>query len=168
MSAVLKPKETVPAFGQALTVDFTQNEFFPGWAAKQLKIERSYFGECSTIAVWRGKELCAVAVYSACNGINCEFTLAASTFSWLRRPILKIMAAYPFQQLGCRRMTLLVKAQNARVQNLARRLHFVREGCLREFFPDGDDCHVYGLSRKEYFETVTLNAIPKKAVRKRN
>lgn len=137
-----------------LILEFEQNEFYPRWAAEQLKIDRSYFGECSTITVFRGKKLVAVAVYSAFNGVNCEFTMAALSLSWLRKPILKVLAAYPFKSLGCKRMTLLVKANNAKVRNLSGRMHFVQEGYLREFYPDGDGCFVFGLTRKDYDEVI--------------
>lgn len=137
-----------------LIIEFGQHEFYPRWAAEQLKIDRSYFGECSTISIFRGKKLVAVAVYSSFNGVNCEFSLAAISMSWIRKPIIKILAAYPFKSLGCRRLTFLVREHNQKVKRLADRLHFKQEGFLREFYPDGGGCYVYGVTHKDYIEVT--------------
>lgn len=118
------------------------------WAAKLLKIDPNYFGECTTIAVAGPRP--AVVVYSRYNGINCEVTVAAMGIGWLRKPILSVLLAYPFKQLGCRRITLVITDTNQRTQRAARHVGFMHEGYLREFMDNGEGCHLYGMTKTEY------------------
>lgn len=132
-----------------MILDFEQHDVYPLWAAKQLDIDREYFGNCSTIAVWNGAKICAVVVYSSFNGVNCEVTVAANSKWWVRKSVMDILFKYPFEQLGCKRITLLVRETNQPVIRLAEKLGFSREGMLREFYPDGDACIVLGALRSE-------------------
>ena len=121
------------------------------WASNLLKIKPDYFGECTTIAVTGPRP--AVIVYSRYNGINCEVTVAATGSNWLRTPILKVLLAYPFKQLGCRRITLLISDTNERTRKAAQHVGFTHEGYLREFMENGEGCHIFSLTRQEYEES---------------
>lgn len=127
------------------TLDFEQNPAYPQWAANLLDINRGYFGNCSTIAVWNKQKLCTVVVYSSFNGINCEVTVASTNKWWLRKDILKILFKYPFEDLGCRRLTLLIKKDNELVRRTCEKCGFLHEGTLRKFYNDGSDCMIYGI-----------------------
>lgn len=145
MSAVLKETKH-----RGCTIDFEQNEFYPQWVAQQLKINRSYFGRCTTIAVWRSGRICAVIVYSSFNGVNCEVTVAATSAHWAIRDIMHILKKYPFEQLNCRRLTLLIDSTNKRVARLVEKIGFLHEGTLRKYMEDGHDCLVYGLLKEDW------------------
>ena len=132
-----------------ISLDFEQDEAYPQWAAAALNIDRGYFGNCSTISVWSGNEICAVVIYSSHNGINCEVTVAATSKWWLRKSTLNILMKYPFYQLGCQRITLLIRQDNALTQRACEKVGFEREGCLRNFYPDGSNCLIYGLLKSE-------------------
>lgn len=136
-----------------MILDFSQKEEYPVWAAQKLKIDREYFGRCSTISVYNKTGLVAVVVYSSYNGVNCEATVAASSKWWLRKEVMSILMKYPFEQLGCTRITLLIKEFNDSVLGLAEKLGFRMEGRLRQFYPDGTDCIVFGLLRSERLES---------------
>ncbi len=132
-----------------ISIDFEQRPEYPQWAADHLKIDREYFGKCSTISVLSGNQITAVVVYSAVNGINCEVTVAATKKWWLRKDVMRILMKYPFDQLGCQRITLLIRQDNRPVIGLCEKLGFKQEGRLREFYPDGLDCLVLGLLKSE-------------------
>lgn len=131
------------------TLDFEQNPVYPQWAANLLDINRGYFGNCSTIAVWNKQKLCTVVVYSSFNGINCEVTVASTNKWWLRKDILKILFKYPFDELGCRRTTLLVREDKKSVLRLVENMGFVREGCIRQLNDDGTNCIILGMLNSE-------------------
>lgn len=131
------------------TLDFEQRPEYPQWVADKLKINREYFGKCSTIAIWNDKKICAIAVYSSFNGINIEFTIAAASKWWIRKDIMRLLMKYAFEQLGCRRITSLVRKDNELVINLSKKVGFQIEGCLREFYPDRTDCLVFGMLNTE-------------------
>ena len=132
-----------------ISVDFTQNEFYPHWAANMLQINRNYFGNCRTITFWKKNNLLSVAVYSNYNGINCELTVAAYSKWWARKDVIKMILKYPFEQLGCRRVTLLVRDDNHGIMRLVKRFGFEKEGQLREFFEHGEDCLIFGMLKPE-------------------
>lgn len=132
-----------------ISLDFNQDPVYPQLAAAWLEIDREYFGKCSTISVWSGDKISAIAVYSSFNDINCEITVAANSKWWARKDVINVLLKYPFDQLGCQRTTLLIRESNQPVLQLAEKIGFTREGCLRQFYPDGSNCIVFGLLKSE-------------------
>jgi hypothetical protein len=77
---------------------------------------------------------------------------------WLCRAFLGEGFRYPFEQLGCRRVTGLVPARNEAAQRFDAHLGFKQEGRVRGILPDGDDLIIYGMLREECrFLKVGLN-----------
>ena len=77
---------------------------------------------------------------------------------WLNRVFLGEGFRYPFEQLGCRRVTGLVPAKNLAAQRFDEHLGFVYEGRVRQVLPNGDDLLIYGMLREECrFLKVGLN-----------
>lgn len=68
---------------------------------------------------------------------------------WLCRHFLGEGFRYPFEQLGCRRVTGLVPSRNEIAQSFDEHLGFVREGVVRKILPNGDDLIIYGMLREE-------------------
>lgn len=132
-----------------LQLDFEQRPEYPIWAAKVIDIDRGYFGHCTTIAALKNNQVNAVCVYSSYNGVNCEISVAALSKWWLRKDIVNLWMDYPFNQLGCKRMTLLIKQDNQHVIELAKKLGFKQEGMLRQMYHDDSDCIVFGLLKSE-------------------
>lgn len=127
-----------------MIIDFTQKEEFLSWASRKLRIDKEYFGNCSTITITHREKILAVAIYSSFNGINCEVSVAADSKWWLRENILEVLFKYPFEQLQCKRITLLIRETNKSVVNLVKKIGFEQEGRLKMFYPDGDNCLVFG------------------------
>lgn len=67
---------------------------------------------------------------------------------WATRPVLRAIFAYPFLQLGVRRVTALVATGNTASRSLVESLGWTREGLMRDALP-GDDLIVYGMTRAE-------------------
>lgn len=68
---------------------------------------------------------------------------------WLSKAYLGECFRYPFEQLGCARVTGLVPARNEVAQGFDEHLGFVLEGRVRRILPDGDDLIIYGMLREE-------------------
>lgn len=64
------------------------------------------------------------------------------------RRLLGICARYVFRQLGCDRLTIKVRADNAAMLSLAPRLGFVHEGTMRAAH-HGLDVWIFGMLRHE-------------------
>ena len=79
---------------------------------------------------------------------NCQLSFAASRATWATKGSIAAMLAYPFGQLGCRRVTTFIARSNARAIRFNLGLGFKQEGCVRFGF-GGEDALVFGLLREE-------------------
>lgn len=68
---------------------------------------------------------------------------------WITPAFLGAVFRYPFIQLGCRRVTGLVRADNFAAQRFDEHLGFRREGMMREGTTDGCDLILYGMLKSE-------------------
>lgn len=68
---------------------------------------------------------------------------------WITPAFLAATFRYPFIQLGCRRVTGLVRADNGDAQRFDEHLGFRREGVMREGTNDGCDLILYGMLKSE-------------------
>lgn len=69
--------------------------------------------------------------------------------NWLTPTKLKAMFSYPFEELGCNRITMRVDRINKHARDVVRRLGFKEEGNLREALGPGRDLIVYGMLKRE-------------------
>ena len=81
------------------------------------------------------------------NGIM--MNVAGGYKGWINRAFLRAAFAYPFKQLGCTRVSGLVRADNYAAQQFDERLGFKREGLVRRGDDDGTDLIMYGMLREE-------------------
>jgi RimJ/RimL family protein N-acetyltransferase len=79
----------------------------------------------------------------------CDISMSfAGEGNWLTRRFLRAMFAYPFLQLGVKRVTGHVAVDNEKSLRLAARLGGKREGLMREASPSGDVVF-FGMLRSE-------------------
>ena len=126
---------------------FEQNPVLRDWLCQRLEIPRLQ-QDSKTIAVIDEARILAVVAYSAFNGHDCQVSVAGEGH-WLSRYTIPVFFKYPFNQLGCRRMTAFCRDSNDRVQRFAVKFGFKREGILRSYFEDGADCHIFGLLKED-------------------
>lgn len=79
-----------------------------------------------------------------------EMTCAGEP-GWLSKDAVKAFFVYPFQQIGCHRVTSLVPRKNKPSRTLAERLGFKLEGVIREGFVGAttQDAMLYGLLKSD-------------------
>ena len=77
------------------------------------------------------------------------WTIYCNNRHWCNRKILRQMFAMVFQNMDCRRISLLVSKSNSQSLNFVQRLGFKIEGVLRKFRENGDDCYILGMLREE-------------------
>jgi RimJ/RimL family protein N-acetyltransferase len=97
----------------------------------------------------RGKIIAGLAVHRLLPHYkSCEITFASSTPLWATKNSMRAMLAYPFVQLGLRRIMSVIAESNTRAIRVNEHLGFKHEGRLR--FGCGDeDALIYGLLREE-------------------
>lgn len=109
------------------------------------------FGPCAALGV-EGKSgaLIGGVVFSnwqpSCRSIEASF--ASDTPRWLTRGLIAQIMAYPFDQLGCQRVTAITPRKAKAARRFLDAFGFKREGLVRKGFGD-DDAVVSGLLRRE-------------------
>lgn len=81
----------------------------------------------------------AVVLYHGFNGANIDAHIAITAGSrGLTRAFLRLIFAYPFGQLGCKRITANLSSLNTTSLDLCQRLGFTHEATLKDALPDSD------------------------------
>ena len=117
------------------------------WVRRELGMATD-FGPSVAIGAVCEDKLIAGVVYYCYRHPNIEMAVAAISPRWANKTTLKGFFDYPFNQLGCSRVTVLVDADNEQVRRFDERLGFVYEGTLREANPNGDAA-MYGMLKSE-------------------
>lgn len=124
---------------------YGHNREIAAWVAQKIGIDD--FGECVAIGLAKeGKIICGV-VYNNYRDGNIEMSIATTDPRWATRRTLNAFYAYPFIQLGCRRVTVIIRNQS--IVTFLKRLGHVYEGTVRQCFSNGDDGHIYGMLKSE-------------------
>lgn len=114
-----------------------------GWIAARVESCESLDGAVAFAAVRDGRLVGGIA-FTEFRGRDIRVTVAGEG-AWLSRRLLRTAFAYAFRDLGCRRISAMVKRGNVASRNLVKRLGFRLEGRHPGFFEDGDILCSYGL-----------------------
>jgi RimJ/RimL family protein N-acetyltransferase len=77
------------------------------------------------------------------------WTVWSNDKHWCNRTMLRQMFHKAFVEMDCKRINILVNVNNQRSLNFVERLGFVREGRLRQYDDNGEDCYFLGMLREE-------------------
>lgn len=94
-----------------------------------------------------GAVVCGV-IYDNYTKDDIRMHVAASHVCWCRPQYLRVFFDYPFNQLGCRRVTGIVHEDNLLARQVDEKLGFVQEGRIRQAFANKDGI-LYGMLRDE-------------------
>ena len=93
----------------------------------------------------------AVVMYHNYRKTDIEIVFACEPGGrWAHRDLMKMAINYPFDQLGCSRITALCRKDNKKVRKLMYQVGFKQEGKIRRADDDGADLFIYGLLPEEY------------------
>ena len=103
-----------------------------------------------SIGLERDGVLVAAVVYEGFNGANVWMHVAAQPGSrWMTREYLRYCFAYPFNEMGVKRISGYVSASNAQARRLDEHLGFKPEAVLHGAAPDGGDVILYAMWRED-------------------
>ena len=129
---------------------------YPGyltWAAERIGIAR-WPDDSKGLRVTRDGQIKAVLVYNTFMDETCCIHIATDgKRDWANRGILFGIFAYPFLQLGLRRVTAPIASRNIASQILVIKLGFQFEGRLIGARRDNDDEILFGMLRERCFWT---------------
>jgi RimJ/RimL family protein N-acetyltransferase len=110
------------------------------------------FGSCAAIGVADAAgQLVGGVVYHNYSPItrNIELSFASTTPKWLTRSLIRALLSYPFDQLGCNRITGVTPRRATSARRFLDKFGFKREGVVRRGFGN-DHAIISGLLRKEW------------------
>lgn len=118
------------------------------WAAERIGVQQ-FRRDAYAIGLERDGEVVAVVVFDTFSDCDCNIHIASDgTSRWMNRALLAATFAYPFLQLGFRRITGLVAEDNQQALALNEHLGFQREGYHPEGAGEGVAMITMGLLKK--------------------
>lgn len=102
------------------------------------RFELADFGPAVGIG-WASPDIIGAVAYNGFTRTNiCMHVASDGKCRWLSRTFLKAVFRYPFNTLGCKRVTGVVEASNARALDFDLRLGFELEATMKDACESGD------------------------------
>ena len=109
---------------------------------------RPWHGGYRALGVIRRGVLVGGAVYHDYRGFDIMVSVAFDRIGWALPGTLRALFAYPFLDLGCKRMTALTARKNKPARKLLTDLGFHLEGTMKYGIDGFDDACLYGMTRE--------------------
>lgn len=127
---------------------FGADDLVTRWVAKRIPGFRPAASQ-RALGVIAGDSLVAGVVFDNFNGIHVEASIAADeTGRWASRRTLFALFDYPFRQLNCLAISVVVPSSNVISLNLATKLGFEPEAIVRFAAHDGSSLIILKLLRE--------------------
>lgn len=97
----------------------------------------------------RDGELVAGVVYEGYNGVNVWMHVAIAPGTLLTRDYIRYCFQYPFDELGCKRVSGYVEASNTAARRFDEHIGFKQEAVLKGAATDGGDVILYVMRRED-------------------
>ncbi|WP_141339700.1 GNAT family protein [Bradyrhizobium sp. USDA 3458] len=107
------------------------------------------FGSCVAIGVVRRGVLLGGAVFHNFRGHDIEMSAAFDRPDWCLPGTMRGLYDYPFNQLGCTRMTTITARGNKHAREIDERMGFKLEGVIRKGISPTEDAFVFGMLKSE-------------------
>ena len=89
-------------------------------------------------------------IYHRFRGFDVEISGAAQSPKWAQRGVVHALLHYPFEQMGCERVTMLTARRNKRLGKLLRFLGFTQEGTHPKAYDGHWDALSWGMIRDDW------------------
>lgn len=134
-------------------LDNEREHYVRYWVEMQLGLRKDALFPGTAIGVaLNGKMVCGV-VYADHQempfGNDIRLNIAATDPRWATKKNIGFLLGFPFNQLGCRRVTAIVARSNKRCRRFIEGIGFVPEGRIRHGFDGRQHALVYGLLKEE-------------------
>lgn len=119
------------------------------WVSSKIYGRDRFPPDAPSIGLLENGRIVGGVVYTMYTGNGIMMNVAGGYKGWINRAFIRAAFAYPFKQLGCTRVSGLVRVDNFAAQKFDERLGFKREGLVRRGDDDGTDLIMYGMLREE-------------------
>lgn len=117
--------------------------------ARILHMRNLSWGDYTTLGVVRRGKLVGGVVYYAWRGFDIQIAAAFDQTNWALPGTLRALCAYPFNDLGCQRVTAVTSRKNKIARAMLSKAGFRFEGVIRRGLDGVADGFVYGLLKRE-------------------
>ena len=124
-----------------MMVLYGHTEFVRGWVRERIEVMRgAEFGPSTALGVMDGKRLIAGVVFHDWQPWfkSIQVSCAAESPKWARRGILAEILAYPYSQLGVKRIVSITAADDDRTRRFLEGIGMTLEGIGVEAFGEKD------------------------------
>lgn len=116
------------------------------WVCTGLGESLDWVGRNVTMGVILDGRLIAGIIFNDVrHGRDVWLTIYSTDKRWCCRRVLRAVFNLAFDVMDCKRVSLFVSKDNEPSIKLVEGLGFVREGLLRQYRDNGQDCYVYGM-----------------------
>ena len=120
------------------------------WVCDGLNEDTDWVGQNITMGIELDGELIAGIIFNNIRpNLDVWLTIYSTNRRWCNRRVLRAIFGLAFDEMGSRRVSLCVSKDNEAIKKLVEGLGFVREGLLRQYRDNGNDCIVYGMLKNE-------------------
>lgn len=120
------------------------------WVCDGLGESTSWIGQNATMGVLLNQKLIAGVIFNDIRpNVDAWLTIYSTDKRWCIKRVLKCVFGLVFNEMKCRRASVLVSKDNSKSLDMCKRLGFKIEGLLRQYRDNGDDCYVMGMLNEE-------------------
>ena len=146
MQSQLKHQESEALVGDVL---FGADALVAELVRTRMPFTRPSFGPCTALGVVKNNTLVGGVVYHNFVGFNLEVSLAFDDPRWCSRATLRTLFNYPFNQLGCVRITCITSKKNKKTRRLCEGVGWKLEGIHAKAYDGVETAVSYGMLRED-------------------
>ena len=120
------------------------------WICDGLGEDTDWVGDSYTFGIeYRGQIVGGIIMNNYRKDLDVWLTIYSTSPHWCSKSVLKYIFTTCFETLNCKRVNIFVSKDNQKSLNLCTRLGFKKEGLLRQYRENGQDCFIMGMLKKE-------------------
>lgn len=120
------------------------------WICDGLGENTDWVGDNYTFGIsYKGKMVAGLIFNNYRANLDLWMTIYSTSPKWCSKSVLKYIFTTCFVTLNCKRANVFVSKDNHKSLSLCERLGFKKEGLLRQYRENGDDCYILGMLKQE-------------------
>lgn len=120
------------------------------WICDGLGENTDWIGDSYTFGIcYCGRMVGGIIMNDYRKDLDVWLTIYSVSPRWCSKSVLKYIFKTCFETLNCKRVNVFISKDNSKSLSLCERLGFVKEGLLRQYRENGQDCYILGMLKRE-------------------
>jgi len=120
------------------------------WICDGLGENTDWIGDSYTFGIcYGGRMVGGIIMNDYRKDLDVWLTIYSVSPRWCSKSVLKYIFKTCFETLNCKRVNVFISKDNSKSLSLCERLGFVKEGLLRQYRENGQDCYILGMLKRE-------------------